>query len=84
MTKSRQVCGMAMALLFVGLTSLPASAAEPREGARQKPAAQEQGLAAAGVWFGDLLRSLRRTVAAELKQHVDNPGQTPMKDDGPH
>jgi len=84
---------MAMALLVVGLTSVPASAAERREGAPQKPAVQEQVLVTAGVWFGDLLRKLRlgfhaassqRTVSAELKQHVDNPGQTPMKDDGPH
>lgn len=93
MTRSRGVRGMAMALLLVGLTSSAASAAERGSGVREKPAAQTQALSAASVWLGDLLTSWRlgsnasssrRTVAAELKQHVDNPGQTPMKDDGPH
>jgi hypothetical protein len=92
MTKSRGVRGIAMALLLVGLAAAPAKAAERRApGVRQRPAFQEEALSAARAWFGDLLGSWRlpshggsshrAAGMLELKQHVDNPGQTPM---GPH
>ncbi len=83
-----------MALLLVGLASVPVKAAERRApGVRERPAFQEEVLAGARAWFGDLLgswqprshggSSQRTAGLVELKQHVDNPGQTPMND-GPH
>jgi hypothetical protein len=89
MTTSHKVRGAAMVLLLVGLAAAPARAAERRAPVfQERPAFQEKVLSAARAWFGDLLGSWglgshgvsspRTADTVELKQHVDNPGQTPM------
>jgi hypothetical protein len=79
--------------LYLGFATTTAQAAPPRA-----PAVDWSGrmLAAARLWLGDLAGAAtapergKSTEAAgsgvagifKLKQHVDNPGQTPMKDGG--
>jgi hypothetical protein len=88
MKTSRGIRGLILAAACVGLTAVPAQAAE-----RQTPSqpGREEAVRAARLWLGELLAyfggpaELKAAASEpapplpELKQHVDNPGQTPMK-----
>lgn len=79
--------------LCLGFATTPAQAAPPRVSSLDWSG---KVLAAARLWLGDLAGAAaapehgKSTEAAgsgvagifKLKQHVDNPGQTPMKDGG--
>jgi hypothetical protein len=76
----RGLCWTALtAALCMTLAAMPAGAAEPRTPVRTWG---ETLASAVRAWLGELLVESRPAPAAsEKKQHVDNPGQTPMGDD---
>jgi hypothetical protein len=67
------------AALCMTLAAMPAGAAEPPTPVRTWG---ETLASAVRAWLGELLVESRpeAPAASEKKQHVDNPGQTPMND----